>query len=84
MRSHIGSWFVAIIAAALLAPGLARADLACRTGGVVAKSADGKFELVSSSYGCRNFPERTLQIVKAGKQAEILATVKGAPWYGPG
>jgi len=80
MRHQIGSWLVAVVATTLLAPCVADADLACRTGGVVGKSADGRFELVSSAYGCRNFPERTLTVVKAGKQAEVLVTVKNAPW----
>jgi hypothetical protein len=82
MHGRIDCLFVALVAVALLAPGLARADMPCRTGGVVAKSADGRFELVSSEYGCRHYPERTLQIVKAGKKQEVVATAKNAPWHG--
>lgn len=80
MRYSTGLWLVVAVAATLLAPGAARADMPCRMGGVVAKSANGQFELVSSSYGCRHYPERTLTIVKAGKQGEVLVTVKSAPW----
>jgi hypothetical protein len=81
MRRHNGSWLV-LVAVTLLAPGAAGADMPCRMGGVVAKSANGSFELVSSSYGCRHYPERSLQIVPAGKQGAALVTVKEVPWYG--
>jgi hypothetical protein len=80
MYARIARWLVIVVAVALLAPGAARADMACRTGGLVAKSADGRFELMSSEYGCRHYPERTLTVVKAGTKGAVLVTVKRAPW----
>jgi hypothetical protein len=80
MHRRTGSLLLVAVAAMLLAPGVAGADMPCRMGGVVAKSANGSYELVSSSYGCRHYPERNLTIVKAGKPAEVLVTVKNVPW----
>ena len=80
MHRSVGPWLVVVAAATLLAPGIAGADLPCHRGGVVAKSANGRFELVSSDYGCRHHPERILQIVPAGKQGEVLVTVPGPFW----
>ncbi|MBO6937791.1 MAG: hypothetical protein JJ863_22680 [Deltaproteobacteria bacterium] len=55
----------------------ARADLACHEGGKVAESANGRVEVHSSPYGCREFPSARLTVKVGGTDLYTTSDVGG-------
>ncbi len=55
----------------------ARADLACHEGGKVAESTNGRVEVHSSPYGCRQFPSAQLTVKVGGTDLYTTSDVGG-------